>query len=99
MGRRWSSEIETSGHMRKGVVDWPEVREIKPAVQGCHALVCQVLEQHMLEQVDMEVDYIERVGLPADRVEHDDVAGDVITDAGEPEALWDTRNKFRRGLG
>ena len=85
-------------HVRKSVVDRPEVREIEPAVQGCHAFVGQILEQHMLEQVDVEVDHVELIGPPADGVEHHKVAGDVVADAGEPQALRNTRHKLRRGF-
>src|SRR5215213_10804037 len=84
--------------MRKSVVDRPEVGEIEPAVQGCHALMRQILEQRVLQEIEMEMDHVELIGPPSDRVEHNEVAGDVIADTGEPEALRDTRDKLRRGL-
>ena len=85
-------------HMGKGVVDRVEVRQIEPAVQRCHALMGEVLEQRILQQIDMEMDHVELIGPPADVVEHHEVAGDVIADAGEPQALRDAGNKLGRGL-
>ena len=35
----------------------------------------------------MEVDDVEFVGAPAERIEHDEVAGRVVADAGQPQTL------------
>jgi hypothetical protein len=85
-------------HLREDAVDRLEVRQVQAAVQGRDAFVGEIPEQHMLEQIDVEVDHVELIGPPADRVEHHEVAGDVIADAGEPEALRNTGNKLGRGL-
>ena len=67
-------------------------------MQGCHALVGQILEQRVLQEIDMEVDHVELMSPPADGVEHHKMAGDVIADAREPKALRNTGNKLRRGF-
>ena len=85
-------------HVWKSMVDRLKVGEIEPAVQRCHALMRQILEQRVLQEIDMEMNYVELIGPPADGVEHDKVAGDVIADAGEPQALRNTGNKLGRGL-
>ena len=81
-------------HMRESVVDGVEVGKVEPAMQGRHALVGEVLEQGILQEIDVEMDHVELIGPPADAVEHHEVAGDVIADAGEPQPLRDARNKL-----
>jgi len=58
------------GHLREDAVDRLEVRQVQAAVQGRDAFVGEVLEQHMLEQVDMEMEDVELLGTPPHLVEH-----------------------------
>ena len=85
--------------MRESVVDRVEVGKVEPAVQGRHALVGEVLKQRILQEIDMEMDHVELIGPSADGVEHHEVAGDVVADAGEPQPLRNARHERGRGLG
>ena len=58
IGRRWSSEIETSG-VRKVAIDGPQIREIQAPVQRRDRLADEVLQEGIVEQVDMEVEDVE----------------------------------------
>ena len=46
-------------------------------MEGRDALVGEVLEQGILQEIDMEMDHVELIGPPADGVEHHEVARDV----------------------
>jgi hypothetical protein len=75
--------------MGESVVDGVEIRKVEPTMQRGHALMGEVLEERVLQEIDMEMNDVEPDGLPADVVEHHKVAGDVIADAREPQPLRD----------
>ena len=49
-------------HFVEGAVHRHEVRQVQPAMQGRETLMRQVPEQHVLQQIDMEVDDVELIG-------------------------------------
>ena len=69
--------------MREGLEDGHEIREVKPAVQGCQALVREILKGRELKKVNVEMDDIELMCTASDLIQHHHVARDEIADAQE----------------
>ena len=70
-------------HLVEGSEHRHEVGQVEPAMQGRQALMRQILEEDMLQQVDMEMDDVELIGPGPDLIQHDEMAGDVVADAGK----------------
>ena len=68
-------------HMSEGGIDAPELRQVEPTVQCRDGLVGEVSDQRIVQDVDMEMEDVERAGQGADAVEHDDVGRNRILDA------------------
>ena len=75
------------GHAREGTVDRHEVRHVEAPVHRREALVVQVLEHRVLQQVDMEVQNVELVRPLVHVMQHREVARGMITIAEKTEAF------------
>ena len=54
----------------------------------------QIAEEHMLQQVNMEMDDVELISSGADFIEHDEMAGNVIANAGKSEPFRNTGHEL-----
>jgi hypothetical protein len=73
------------------------VRQVEPAVQGRHRAPGEVADHRVVQQIDVEVQHVERRGKPAHLVEHDQVIGDRILDVAQPQRLRRARHQASPG--
>jgi len=55
----------------------------------------QILEQHVLQEIDMEMDHVELPGSIPHLVQHHEVTGGMIPDPRKPQRLGNAGNEFR----
>src|SRR5262245_33105282 len=87
IGKRWLSEIDTSGIWGEGAIYGVVVWEIEPPMQSGNAFMSHILKQHVLKQVNMEVYDVEPIGVSPYLVEHHRMRGNVAADAGKTQTL------------